>query len=206
MTLHLADAHLASHSADGGTLASDAPQDVSWTHDAADLVSSLIPESFSVLLYNADESQVHDRPDVLTFTTPPLEAPLDLAGPVRATLTVGTDGLSAHVYLKLCDVAPDGSARMLVRGQRLIDAGPAPVTFDLTHAGYRVRPGHHLRLHIASSDFPLFLPHPGKDENPWLAEAGKTTTQPLRTGGDLPSHLVLTVVDGETETEIEAEA
>ncbi|MFD7134335.1 hypothetical protein [Streptomyces sp. NPDC059894] len=50
----------------------------------------------------------------------------------------------------------------------------------------------------------LVLPHPGTDENPWLAETGKTTTQTLRTGGDLPSHLVLTVVDAETESEDEA--
>ncbi|MCW8100379.1 hypothetical protein [Streptomyces tauricus] len=34
---------------------------------------------------------------------------LDLAGPVTATLTVSTDGPSAHVFLKVCDVVPTAS-------------------------------------------------------------------------------------------------
>ncbi|MEV6343804.1 CocE/NonD family hydrolase [Actinoplanes sp. NPDC051851] len=169
---------------------------LTWAHDPADLVPSLIPDSFSAVLYDADESEVHDRPDVLTVTTAPFAAPFDLAGPVTATLTVGTDGPSAHVYLKLCDVAPDGRARMLLRNQKRIAGGePAPVTFDLTQIGYRVRPGHRLRLHVASSDFPLFLPHPGTGENPWLAERTAVTTQTLLTGGDQPSALTVTVLD-----------
>ncbi|MFJ3803426.1 CocE/NonD family hydrolase [Streptomyces sp. NPDC090088] len=182
-----------------GGLTADAPAReaaVSWVHDPADLVPSLVPDSFSALRDHVDESLLHDRADVLTFTADPVTEPLDLAGPVRATLTVGTDGPSAHVYLKLLDVSPGGAAHVLVRGQRLIPGGaPAPVTFDLTHTGYRLRPGHALRLHIASSDFPTYVPHPGTEENEWLAADGRTTTQTLRTGGEHDSHLSLTVVD-----------
>ncbi|MFJ8027669.1 CocE/NonD family hydrolase [Streptomyces sp. NPDC096311] len=169
---------------------------VTWVHDPSDLVPSLLEDSFSALRFHVDESPLHRRSDVPTFTTDPVGEPLDLAGPVRAVLTVGTDGPSAHVFLKLLDVSPDGSAHVLVRGQRLIPGGPpAPVTFDLTHAGYRLRSGHALRLHIASSDFPTYLPHPGTQENPWLAVDGKTTVQTLLTGGEHASHLSLTVVD-----------
>ncbi|MFL1905789.1 amidase [Streptomyces tauricus] len=76
---------------------------------------------------------------------------LDLAGPVTATLTVSTDGPSAHVFLKVCDVGPDGISRMIVRGQDLIEGGaPRSVTVDLTHTGYRLNPGHSLRLHIST--------------------------------------------------------
>ncbi|MFJ9898384.1 CocE/NonD family hydrolase [Streptomyces sp. NPDC091280] len=184
---------------DAGGLRPDAPsreENVTWVHDPADLVPTLVPDSFAALLHHVDESPLHDRPDVLVFTTDPVTEPLDLAGPVRATLRVGTDGPSAQVFLKLLDVSPGGSAHVLVRGQRLIPGGaPAPVAFDLTHTGYRLRPGHALRLHIASSDFPMYVPHPGTEENPWLATDGKTTTQTLRTGGQHDSHLSLTVVD-----------
>jgi putative CocE/NonD family hydrolase len=186
---------------DEGSLVSNTPAaaDVSWVHDPADLVPSLLEDSFSAMHYYIDESPLHEREDVLTFTTEPFAEPLDLAGPVRAHLTVGTDGVAgAHVYLKLLDVSPDGSAHVLVRGQKLIPAGrSAQVTFDLTHAGYRVRPGHALRLHVASSDFPMYLPHPGTEENPWSAATGKTTIQSLTTGGPTPSHIVLTVLDAE---------
>lgn len=202
LSLHLSEATSAAVGARGGTLSpdpSDAEQAASWVHDPADLVPSLLEDSFSALRHHVDESALHRRPDVLTFSTEAFCEPLDLAGPVRATLTVGTDGPSAHVYLKLLDVSPDGSAHVLVRGQRSIPGGPpAPVDFDLTHAGYRVRPGHALRLHIASSDFPMYLPHPGTEENPWLASAGKVTAQTLATGGHRTSCLSLTVVDTES--------
>ncbi|MFJ9712534.1 CocE/NonD family hydrolase [Streptomyces sp. NPDC101234] len=184
---------------DEGGLRADAPareRTVSWVHDPADPVPSLVPDTFAALRHHVDESPLHDRADVLVFTTDPATEPLDLAGPVRATLAVGTDGPGAHVFLKLLDVSPDGAAHVLVRGQRLIPGGaPAPVTFDLTHTGYRLRPGHALRLHIASSDFPTYVPHPGTEENPWLAADGRTTTQTLVTGGEHASHLSLTVVD-----------
>jgi putative CocE/NonD family hydrolase len=174
-------------------------RDATWVHNPDDLVPSLLEDSFSSVHYHVDESPLHERDDVLTFTTEPFPTPLDLAGPVRATLTVGTDGpAGAHVYLKLLDVSPDGSAHVLVRGQRLIPAGaPSEVTFDLTHVGYRVRSGHALRLHVASSDFPMYLPHPGTTENPWHAAAGKATIQTLITGGARPSRLDLTVLDVE---------
>ena len=63
------------------------------------------------------------------------------------------------------------------------------------HTGYRVQRGHRLRVHIASSDFPEFVPHPGTDENPWLAEDLQPSTQTLHTDALAPSYLRLTVAD-----------
>ena len=60
------------------------------------------------------------RGDVLTFTGEPLNEPLDLAGPISACLTLDSTCSSMHVYAKLSDVFPDGSARMLVRGESLL--------------------------------------------------------------------------------------
>jgi predicted acyl esterase len=109
---------------------------------------------------------------------------------------VGSSAASMHVYVKLCDVYPDGSARMLLRGERLVrDPDPsAPVEIHLSHTGHRLLPGHRLRLAIASSDFPLYLPHPGSDENPWYATKGERNEQSLATGGGSPSRLSLTVL------------
>lgn len=47
---------------------------------------------------------------------------------------------------------------------------------------------------LASSDYPNFVPHPGTDENPWLAVSGKRTTQSLSTGRDHASYVTLTVL------------
>jgi predicted acyl esterase len=66
------------------------------------------------------------------------------------------------VFARLLDVAPDGTALRIARGQvHITDAvEPAVVDIDLGQLGYRVREGHRLRLHVHSSDFPEFLPQP----------------------------------------------
>ena len=66
---------------------------------------------------------------------------------------------------------PDGRAHALLFGQRSSTRRAPERTAEvyLGHTGYRVAPGHRLRLHVASSDFPVFLPHPGTAENPWDA-------------------------------------
>ena len=85
---------------------------------------------------------------------------------------------------------------MLVRGERQVretDYG-RPVEVRMCNTAHRLLPGHRLRLAIASSDYPLYLWHPGTDENPWLATECRTNEQTLATGGGAPSYLGLTVV------------
>ncbi len=90
----------------------------------------------------------------------------------------------------------DGRAHALLFGQQVVESGghAAPAEVYLGHTGYRVQPGRRLRLQVASSDFPVFLPHPGTAENPWDATATQTTLQTLATGGDTPSYLSLTTL------------
>ena len=127
-----------------------------------------------------------------------MDGPLDLAGPATAHLRVGSSGPSTHVFVKLVDVAPDGAAHMLVRGQTEIgDPDPERVTrVELGHLGYRLLPGHRLRLQIAASDFPLYVPHPGTAENPWLATRWEPTEQSLACGGSAPAYVSLSVIAG----------
>jgi predicted acyl esterase len=199
LRLYLGSPRQASESVEGGTLlATPEPTGgtAHWVHDPTDLVPSTTQDPFALLHKWADESSVHERDDVLTFTTEALAEPLDLAGPVTAHLTVGSTSSSMHVHAKLCDVFPDGPARMLVRGEWHVlekDYG-RPLDLPLSHMAYRLLPGHSLRLSVASSDFPLYLWHPGTSEDPWLATKGVSNRQTLATGGESPSHLRLTIV------------
>jgi uncharacterized protein len=68
------------------------------------------------------------------------------------------------------------------------------VRISLWHTGYLLRPGHGLRLHLAGSDFPELVPHPGTGENRWLAAETQTNKQILTLGGDEPSRLTITVL------------
>ena len=85
---------------------------------------------------------------------------------------------------------------MQVRGQAQVqepDPGHA-VDISLEHTGYRLRSGHRLRVHLACSDYPLYIWHPGTGENPWHATRGQRNEQTLITGGSAPSHLSITVL------------
>ncbi len=67
------------------------------------------------------------------------------------------------------------------------------VTVSLGHAGYLLRAGHALRLHLAGSDFPEFVPHPGTGANRWLATETRPNEQTVLLGGDEPARLTITV-------------
>ncbi len=64
----------------------------------------------------------------------------------------------------------------------------------LCHTGYLLRAGHGLRLHLAGSDFPEFVPHPGTGANRWLAAETRTNEQTVLLGGDEPARLTITVL------------
>jgi predicted acyl esterase len=201
LRLHLASADRAPDAGGGRLAAVPAPVGTTarWVHDPGDPVPSTVVDPFSFLREWPDEAAVAGRPDVLTFTTDAFDRPFDLVGPVSVRVCMGSTAPSTAVFAKLVDVAPDGSALMLTRGQAMLH-GPdpsRPVSIDLAHIGYRVLVGHRLRLQLSSSDFPLYLPHPGTDDDPWRAIAGRPSEQNLRVGGDAEGFLGLTV-DGST--------
>jgi len=201
MRLYLASAGRATAGVEGGALAATSSarrESVRWVHDPERLVPSALLDAFSQIKEWPDECEIEGRDDVLTFTGEPQRAALDLAGPLSATLAVGSSASSMHLFVKLLDVAPDGSARAIARGQAHV-VGPdpeRPARLDLAHTGYRVQAGHRLRLHVASSDFPLYLPHPGTDEDPWFATSTVQNDQLLVTGGSVGSFVSLTVMEG----------
>lgn len=199
LRLVLGDAAAAARDEHGGSIKSSVaePSVAEWTHDPADLVPSTVVDPFTFLHEYPDERVVAGRSDVLTFTGQPLSDPIELAGPVRALLWVGSSGPSMDVHVKLVDVDPEGRALMLVRGQRKVataGAGPVAVTVDMAHTGYRLDRGHRLRLHVASSDFPLYVPHPGTDVDPWFATETVTNRQLLSCGGTDPSSITITIL------------
>jgi uncharacterized protein len=199
LRLVLGDGSAATRDEDGGVLAPGVEERSmgEWVHDPDDLVPSTVVDPFAFLHELPDERAVEGRPDVLTFTGPSMTEPLDLAGPARALLRVGSSGPSMDVHVKLVDVGPDGRALMLLRGQRAVEtpgADPVAVTVELGHTGYRLERGHRLRLHVASSDFPLYVPHPGTDADPWFATETVANRQLLACGGADPSSLTVTVI------------
>ncbi|MFF3562410.1 CocE/NonD family hydrolase [Streptomyces sp. NPDC002574] len=101
-----------------------------------------------------DQRAIEARPDVATWTGPPLTSPLEVAGRITAVLTAASDGPAAWVA-RLCDVHPDGTSINLADGvARSAGTGPQEVRVDLWSLAHVFRAGHRLRLQIAASAHP----------------------------------------------------
>lgn len=197
--LYLADADAARGGPPGGALAEcppDASGQATWTHDPQNLVPSKVLDPFAFLLEYPDEHEYGVRDDVLVFSSAPYAEVVELSGPIELRARVRSSAPSMDLFARLLDVDPTGAARYIARGQIHIAEAPrgASVSISLCHAGYLLRPGHALRLHLAGSDFPEFLPDPGTGENPWLATETRRSEHRIWLGGDDPAYLTVTVL------------
>ena len=187
---------------EGGALSRAEPGDElwsTWTHDPADLVPSSAKDAFSFLLELPGEAPIGARDDVLVFTSAPTFGDVDLAGPVGARARIRSSGPVMDCFVRLLDVAPDGTALRIARGQiQLRNATePGTVDIDLGHLGYRLAAGHRLRVHVSSSDYPEYLPQTGTGADPWTWGETAINTQQLAIGGPDAFALNLTLLEGE---------
>lgn len=119
-----------------------------------------------------DRQAIEQRPDVLNFTTAPLQRPIEIVGALKARLWVVSSAPSTDFVAALCDVFPDGRVNLIQNGiLRTTEHAafradePALLEIDLWSTAYRVEAGHRLRLEVTSSDFNRF------DRNPNTAAA-----------------------------------
>jgi putative CocE/NonD family hydrolase len=114
-----------------------------------------------------DQAPVESRDDVLVYTSPVFEAPLTIAGPLRAEIYVSSTARDTDFTAKLVDVFPDGRALNIQEGAlrlRYRDSFANPVlanpgevyrvSVDMRAIAYQLPKGHRLRLQISSSNFP----------------------------------------------------
>ena len=105
------------------------------------------------------------------FDSAALTAPLDLLGQARLTLRLASDRPRAFVVARLNDVGPDGASVRIAHGMlnlchradmaepALLTPGePVDVTVMLDMAGYRLAPGHRLRVALSSTYWPFLWP------------------------------------------------
>jgi uncharacterized protein len=142
------------------------------------------------------ERSAHEqRPDVMTFTTAPLTAPLRLAGDVAAELYLAADVPQFDVACTLARVTSDGRSYELVSGYARV-AAPTPngaVHVPMRATCVSLRAGEALRLSIAGAAFPAYPVNPGTGEDPTTATrlAARVITLGVRFGGATPSALVV---------------
>ena len=89
----------------------------SYRYDPSFPVPSAGGNNLMIACGPLDQLQIESRSDVVTFTTPPLEAPLALTGPIVAELFVSTENVNDTDFTaKLTDVYPNGSSYLIQDG------------------------------------------------------------------------------------------
>ena len=154
-----------------------------------------------------DQQPVEWRPDVLVYTSAPLQADLEVTGPVGMTLHAASDAPDTDFTAKLVDVHPDGTAINVAQGivrARYRDSWEAPsllepgsiqaYRIDLWSTSNCFREGHRVRLEIASSNFPQFDRNPNTG-SPFGQDAVlRKARQTVYHDSEHPSHILLPVV------------
>lgn len=166
-----------------------------------------------------DQRFVHNRPDVVSWESAPLEKDVVIAGDVTARLFASTTGRDADWVVKLIDVYPDtvatdpklGGYQLMVaadilRGRYhksfsvptpLTPNVVTPFTVDLHQQLYRFQKGHRIMVQVQSTWFPLY------DRNPqtWVpnifeakASDFRTQVHTIHSGPRTPSHIAVGVL------------
>jgi predicted acyl esterase len=96
------------------------------TYDPADPTPSVGGPAAGGPREQADNRAVEARDDVLVFTGPVLPHDVDVVGHARARVHVRPELEHADLFVRLCDVGPDGVSRNVVDGVRRLDPRSVP--------------------------------------------------------------------------------
>ncbi len=145
-----------------------------------------------------DNTALERRDDVLTFSTAPLAAPLQVAGPPVTELWVRTDPPHANLFVRLCDVDESGRSRNLtdqiVRLPVRADGSAQLVRVALTDVNHVFLAGHRIRLQLSGGAHPRFARNLGTGEDPVDGSATAVVRYDIQHSREQPSAVTLPVV------------
>lgn len=158
-----------------------------------------------------DQRALEARPDVLTFTSDPLAADLEVTGPITVRLQAASDGPDTDWVARLCDVHPDGRSinladgivraryRDFFRGAPASPIEPGRVyeyEIDLWATSNVFKAGHRVRVDITSSSFPRWDRNPNTGTPLGQDAELRPARQTIVHDASRPSAIYLPVVAG----------
>jgi len=196
-----------------GTLETVASQEDSkpdqFTYDPQKPVPTLGGQITSTASGPRDRRSVQEREDVLVYTTGPLQANLEITGPVELRLAAASSAVDTDFTATLSDVHPDGKAIHIcegIIGVKYRDSleHPEPIAPNKIYA-YKIslwetsmvfKAGHRIRLEISSSNFPRYA----RNQNTGLPLGTSAkmvpANQTIYHDHEHPSYLILPIIAG----------
>jgi putative CocE/NonD family hydrolase len=179
-----------------------------YTYDPADPVPS-IGGRFQASVPGGpyDQRPVLGRPDVLVYTTAPLENDVEVTGPISVTLYASSSATDTDFTAKLDDVYPDGTSMLIEYGiqrARYRDSGTNPTLIkpgkiyeykiNVWPTSNLFKTGHRIRLEISSSNFPMWDRNPNTG-HPFAQDAAlQEADQVIYHDIHHPSHITLPIM------------
>ena len=154
-----------------------------------------------------DQRTLDGRQDILVYSTPPLEKPLEVTGPVTVKLWAASSARDTDFLAKLVDVWPNGFTQELSHGivraryreslqqPTLIQPGQVyEYTIQVNPTSNLFKPGHRIRVDISSSDFPNFDRNHNTGGNDYAEATLLSATQTVFHDCTRPSRVTLPVI------------
>jgi uncharacterized protein len=195
----------------GGGLTADPPTDDEtperFVFDPNDPVED---PHFDAGLGPHDQRAIEARPDVLVFSTPPLDEDLEVIGSIEFHLWVASSAPDTDFYCRLLDMDRDGAVWNLMsptlevlrakyrngedQPEYLQPGQPVELVFRLALTANRFLRGHRIRVQVTSS----FFPHLDRNPNTGRPSAIESRLVPARqvvfNDAKRPSRVILPVV------------
>lgn len=159
--------------------------------------------------YAQYENLLTTRDDILVYTTPPLEEPLTIAGPISAVIWAASSAPDTDWFARLSIVTEEETIHNLVEGKiraRFRNSMRAPelltpgrvyrYELDLWQTGITIHPGQKLLVEIASASFPLFSRNLNTGEHNEKTKRFRKAEQTIYHDRARPSYVLLPVIPG----------
>lgn len=148
-----------------------------------------------------ENRELESRPDVLVYTTPPLERDIEIVGPVHLELYAASNLQHADFFGRLCDVHPDGKSINVCDGLVRLEPGEeetqqddgSRLEIDMWATAYRFRRGHSIRLQVSSGAHPRWNRNLGTGEPVATATTMMAAEQTVNHDREHPSAVILPV-------------
>jgi len=154
-----------------------------------------------------DQQSIERRPDVLVYTSKPLENDVVICGRVFAEIYISTNVQGTDFTGKLVDVYPNGRAiqicdgiqraefrNSLEKAQWLEKDKIYKITIDMWATGIRFLKGHSIRLEISSSAVPKFTRHMNTSKDQGWETKPQIAKQVVHHSSKYSSALIVDVV------------
>lgn len=178
------------------------PAHDTYRYDPRDPVPTLWSPSMFTL--PADQAPLANRADILVYQSAPLAAAMEVTGYPEVVLHAASSAPDTDFFVKLIDVAPDGTNRDIASGMvraryrdgldqpRLLEPGEVvEYRIRMRPTANEFQPGHRIRLDITSSDFPNYDRNHNTAADQNADNRLATAEQTIHHGGARPSRLVL---------------